>query len=93
MTPPKKRMYDFRIVEWQVFTPEEQERIYHAAAHVRKLGGQQFRTKADPRAVAGAGTQAGAETNIRVMPGSLILKRAPIGQNSSIVTSATPLIG
>ena len=23
MTPPKKRMYDFRIVEWQVFTPEE----------------------------------------------------------------------
>ena len=49
-------------------------------------------TKADPRAVAGAGTQAGAETNIRVMPGSLILKRAPIGQNSSIVTSATPSI-
>ena len=28
MTPPKKRMYDFRIVEWQVFTLEEQERIY-----------------------------------------------------------------
>ena len=28
MTPPKKRMYDFRIVEWQLFTPEEQERIY-----------------------------------------------------------------
>ena len=28
MTPPKKRTYDFRIVEWQVFTPEEQERLY-----------------------------------------------------------------
>jgi hypothetical protein len=28
MTLPKKRTYDFRIVEWQVFTPEEQERIY-----------------------------------------------------------------
>jgi hypothetical protein len=27
MTPPK-RTYDFRIVGWQVFTPEEQERIY-----------------------------------------------------------------
>src|SRR5262249_6965261 len=27
MTPPK-RMYDFRIVGWQVFTPEEQERMY-----------------------------------------------------------------
>ena len=24
----EKRTYDFRIVEWQVFTPEEQERIY-----------------------------------------------------------------
>ena len=47
MTPPKKRMYDFRIVEWQVFTPEEQERIY-MQLHVRKLGGQRFRTKADP---------------------------------------------
>ena len=23
-----KRTYDFRIVRWQVFTPEEQERIY-----------------------------------------------------------------
>ena len=23
-----KRAYDFRIVGWQVFTPEEQERIY-----------------------------------------------------------------
>ena len=28
MTLPKKRTYDFRIVEWQVFTPEEQERLY-----------------------------------------------------------------
>jgi hypothetical protein len=28
MTPPKNRTYDFRIVEWQVFTPEEQERLY-----------------------------------------------------------------
>ena len=27
MTPPK-RTYDFRIVGWQVFTPEEEERIY-----------------------------------------------------------------
>jgi hypothetical protein len=27
MTPPKKRTYDFRILEWQVVTPEEQERI------------------------------------------------------------------
>jgi hypothetical protein len=24
----EKRIYDFRIVEWQVFTPEEQERIH-----------------------------------------------------------------
>jgi hypothetical protein len=24
----EKRTYDFRILEWQVFTPEEQERIY-----------------------------------------------------------------
>jgi hypothetical protein len=28
MTPPKKRTYDFRIVDWQVFTTEEQERLY-----------------------------------------------------------------
>jgi hypothetical protein len=28
MTLPQKRTYDFRIVEWQVFTPEEQERLY-----------------------------------------------------------------
>jgi hypothetical protein len=28
MTLPKKRTYDFRIVEWRVFTPEEQERLY-----------------------------------------------------------------
>ena len=28
MMPPKKRTYDFRIVDWQVFTPEEQERLY-----------------------------------------------------------------
>ena len=27
MTPPK-RTYDFRIIAWQVFTPEEQERLY-----------------------------------------------------------------
>ena len=24
----EKRSYDFRIVDWQVFTPEEQERTY-----------------------------------------------------------------
>jgi hypothetical protein len=31
MTLPKKRIYDFHIVDWQVFTPEEpeeQERLY-----------------------------------------------------------------
>ena len=28
MTLPNKRTYEFRIVGWQVFTPEEQERIY-----------------------------------------------------------------
>jgi hypothetical protein len=28
MTPPKKHTYDFRILEWQVVTPEEQQRIY-----------------------------------------------------------------
>lgn len=28
MTPPKNPTYDFRIIEWQVFTPDEQERLY-----------------------------------------------------------------
>lgn len=46
MTPPKKRTYDFRIIDWQVFTPEEQERLYmqlltserlEVSAAVRKL--------------------------------------------------------
>jgi hypothetical protein len=28
MTLPKKHPYNFRIIDWQVFSPEEQERLY-----------------------------------------------------------------
>jgi hypothetical protein len=54
----EKRTYDFRIVEWQVFTPEEQERIYMQLLTSESVEASDTTRKLILGAVAGAGAQA-----------------------------------
>ena len=63
MTPPKKRTYDFRIPEWEVVTPEEQERIYMQLLTSERPNAWRpaMPFASDPGGVAGAGTQADAK--------------------------------